>query len=161
MTDRERAIAETWLQKIKREVAESKGGYWVTVCEKILSELDREREESHKDRVGLNQRIMQLEVENRKLREERGREPVAWFARRMEAKLRENDWKGGWENCTLQYLFEKLDEEIHELSACSTDVEVIEEAADVANIAMMIADNARKLIPGINSPHEEDTHDTN
>lgn len=71
---------------------------------------------------------------------------VTWFAQQMEAKLRENDWKGGWKDCRIQYLFEKLDEEVHELSVCISNEEVIKEAADVANVAMMIADIARTLV---------------
>lgn len=74
------------------------------------------------------------------------REPVLWFAGKMESKLQENDHKGGWENCTFQYLFQKLDEEVKELTTCISEEKAIQEAADVANIAMMIADRARKAL---------------
>ena len=33
------------------------------------------------------------------------REQVLWFAEQMEAKLQENDHKGGWSNCDFPYLF--------------------------------------------------------
>jgi len=86
---------------------------------------------------------------------ERVREPVAWFAQRMEAKLRENDHKGGWENCSLDWLIERLFQEANELwrtiNHPSTFEMVIYEAADVANFAMMIADIARR----INAPETE------
>ena len=74
------------------------------------------------------------------------REPVLWFAGMMESKLQENDHKGGWDNCTFQYLFQKLDEEVKELTTCISEEKAIQEAADVANIAMMIADRARKAL---------------
>lgn len=90
------------------------------------------------------------------------REPVLWFADRMEKKLRENDHKGHWSRCTNRYLFVRLRTELRELVAAasgfrrmtkkklSTDADllaageaVMREAADVANFAMMIADNTR------------------
>jgi hypothetical protein len=74
------------------------------------------------------------------------REPVLWFAGMMESKLQENDHKGGWDNCTFQYLFQKLDEEVKELTTCISEEKAIQEAAGVANIAMMIADRARKAL---------------
>lgn len=86
---------------------------------------------------------------------ERVREPVAWFAKRMEAKLRENDHKGGWQDCSLDWLIERLFQEANELwrtiNHPSTFEMVIYEAADVANFAMMIADIARR----INAPETE------
>ncbi|MNP62673.1 hypothetical protein D3C76_1579730 [compost metagenome] len=71
------------------------------------------------------------------------RPAVKWFAEQMELTLRRNDHKGGWQNCSLHYLHEKLDEEVSGLYQTQTDKETIKEATDVANIAMMIADNAR------------------
>jgi hypothetical protein len=57
----------------------------------------------------------------------------------MEMRLRANDHKGGWYDCTLQYLKKRLHEEVMELRSSRRDTRV-EEAADVANFAMMIAD---------------------
>lgn len=73
------------------------------------------------------------------------REPLAWFARVMEKCLRENDHKPGWQSDTLEELLERLEEEVDELkSGRLSNEDVIREAADVANFAMMIADNARR-----------------
>ncbi|WP_245628942.1 hypothetical protein [Alicyclobacillus shizuokensis] len=80
------------------------------------------------------------------------REPVRWFARQMELKLRENDHKGGWLECDVWWLFSRLYEEVAELQEAMYEVaagdasreKVIREAADIANFAMMIADLARK-----------------
>ncbi|MBU2072738.1 MAG: hypothetical protein KKA68_21095 [Gammaproteobacteria bacterium] len=86
------------------------------------------------------------------------RKAVQWFAQEMEGKLRENDHKDGWQGCRFSALFPRLREETDELlvkahplqldtiaeklsgaDAC----ELIRECADIANFAMMIADNIR------------------
>jgi hypothetical protein len=79
------------------------------------------------------------------------RPEVEWFARKMEDKLRENDFKGGWKNDGVIELWERLDEEASELKSVLSSGAVreyrtkhgIREAADVANFAMMIADLLR------------------
>lgn len=79
------------------------------------------------------------------------REQVAWFAGRMEAKLAENDWKGGWSEMALPDLLSRLIGEVAELSealekSVASEVNalpIVREASDVANYAMMIADIAR------------------
>lgn len=71
------------------------------------------------------------------------RASVNWFSSRMEAKLAANDHKGGWRNCELQYLSMRLTQERKELTdaIASKDAErIINECADIANFAMMIAD---------------------
>jgi len=79
------------------------------------------------------------------------RREVDRFADAMEAKLAENDSKGGWEGETLSYLLRRLGEEGAELHAAvahwkanatgqAARVRVLREAADVANFAMMVAD---------------------
>jgi hypothetical protein len=76
---------------------------------------------------------------------------VRVFADAMERKLQLNDHKGGWEDCSIDYLIKRLRQETTELLAvagdrdarCLTNEEaerVRDEAADVANFAMMIAD---------------------
>jgi NTP pyrophosphatase (non-canonical NTP hydrolase) len=76
------------------------------------------------------------------------REELHWFIQEMEKKLEANDHKGGWENCTNGYLCNRLKEECVELfkEISYQGPNIVNEAADVANIAMMIADIARKKI---------------
>jgi len=77
------------------------------------------------------------------------RKEVLWFAWQMERKLRENEDKGHWSECGAEYLLSRLKEETNELDASiladgdKSDIKnTVEETADVANFAMMIADNA-------------------
>lgn len=75
------------------------------------------------------------------------REEVEIFSHAMEYKLRANDHKGGWENQSTPRLFELLKGEVKELEQALEGgnlLEVMLEAADVANYAMMIAWNAMK-----------------
>lgn len=84
------------------------------------------------------------------------RPAVVRFAQLMERKLRERDYKGGWENCTLSYLVGGITDEVVELvdamDAILTDDgptnlhAIIEEAVDVANYCMMLADVAQAQI---------------
>ena len=91
------------------------------------------------------------------LREELGylRPEVRAFARAMEEKLRENDHKPGWKNDSDRSLlgraYEELEELREECSALSIDDggrgmrlrtphTILGEAADVANMVMMVAD---------------------
>ncbi|MCM3141688.1 hypothetical protein [Brevibacillus sp. MER 51] len=79
------------------------------------------------------------------------REQVRWFAGQMEAKLQENDHKGGWEKCQFPFLYRRLIEEVQELRVTYDDQsksleDMIRESADVANFAMMIADKARGVL---------------
>jgi len=84
------------------------------------------------------------------------RPPLRWFADWMETNLQKNDHKSGWQSMTLGELVKRLADEKGELSRriarvrrCGEAakegllVEVILEAADVANFAMFIADVAR------------------
>ncbi len=68
---------------------------------------------------------------------------VRWFAEKMEAKLANNDHKGGWGSCELRYLSMRLTQERKELTEAirSKDKQrIIDECADIANFALMIAD---------------------
>ena len=62
------------------------------------------------------------------------RPTVKWFAEQMEAKLRENDWKGGWQALNFR-LSESIGTKNHDYR------EFLAECADVSNFMMMIADN--------------------
>ena len=87
------------------------------------------------------------------------REEVQWFAQVMESVLRKNDYKGGWHDASFEFLLDKiLFEEIKELKDALETLtmgaitgemvdNVVNEAADVANLAMMIADKAVVYAP--------------
>ena len=89
------------------------------------------------------------------------RPEVVAFADAMEARLRANDHKGGWQRCSIDWLLARLIQEAGELAeeviAEITEKGVLYEAADVANFAMMIADRAGELMcsnAGINRSRE-------
>ena len=64
------------------------------------------------------------------------------FAGEMQRQLNENAHKGSWRRCTNRYLLNRLRQELGELRrAVKEGKNIVEEAADVANFAMMIADN--------------------
>lgn len=74
------------------------------------------------------------------------RKPLERFVQKMESVLRANDHKGGWSRCSKQFLLDKLHEEVSELDQVIRNkpydrTALANEAADVANIAMMIYDN--------------------
>lgn len=73
------------------------------------------------------------------------RPEIEWFSQHMERKLALNDWKGGWQNDSHISLLNRLYEEVYELVNADTCEEIVNEAADVANIAMMIADNRARV----------------
>jgi len=103
------------------------------------------------------------------------REPVCWFAGVMEAKLRENDHKGGWGDCDFDYLEKRIREELAELATVLMQYQIAalsphevtrtrylgekakREAADVANFAMMIADRLRGELLDLDSPEPEES----
>lgn len=80
------------------------------------------------------------------------RREVMDFAVLMERELRNNDHKGGWKECDAYELAQRVTEEANELlpEALQASIHspvpsefrdsVGEEAADVANMAMMVAD---------------------
>jgi len=66
------------------------------------------------------------------------------FSQYMEHKLKLNDHKGGWEEIPTPTLINKLRGELNELEEAirgEPDLNIMFEAADVANYAMMIAWN--------------------
>lgn len=79
----------------------------------------------------------------------RRRKEIMWFSRQMEIVLRNNDFKGGWKHCSHRYLLASLDQERDELMLAlnnprSINEDVINECVDIANFAMMIAENFRE-----------------
>jgi hypothetical protein len=89
------------------------------------------------------------------------RKSVRWFAEQMERKLREHDDRDGWEHEDYDWLTDRIYDELMELKGAVFRFEVAQmsnadrdelehlanavssEAADVANFAHMVADNAR------------------
>lgn len=69
------------------------------------------------------------------------------FAAEMARRLEANRHKDGWVDCEFEYLFERLRDEVNELSeaifSAGNRHRIINEAADVANFAYMIAYRAR------------------
>jgi hypothetical protein len=78
------------------------------------------------------------------------REPLQNFVKAMEAKLKKNDHKGGWEDCFVDgYLFQRLQDEMEELEKAlerNDGPALMDECVDVANFAMMIYDILAKRI---------------
>jgi len=73
---------------------------------------------------------------------------VAAFAGLMEDRLRRHDERrgaDGWKGETLDFLFDQLQGEVDELQVARLPDAIAEEAADVANYAMMLADVAGGL----------------
>lgn len=82
---------------------------------------------------------------------------VARFGTIMVAQLDANSHKGGWEDMSCGELLERLQQEASELAEviaqtppCFASIQ--QEAADVANFAMMVADvaEARAVVTGEN-----------
>ncbi len=94
------------------------------------------------------------------------RDEVNWFAAEMDKVLDMNEYKedadlkGHWMHKNQDFLYESLVEEVDELrdhlnhscECCGTEFivpkpnigQIIKECCDIANFAMMIADNAKK-----------------
>lgn len=75
-------------------------------------------------------------------------EMLSNFIVAMDVKLKKNAWKDPWYNCSLQYLSMRLTQERKELCRAlkfDDPKKVLEEAADVANFAMMLADVYRRI----------------
>jgi hypothetical protein len=83
------------------------------------------------------------------------RESLAWFARRMENKLRQNDHKPGWEGLNDSYFLKRASQEYSELMQAVAKKkgpeEIIDECADLANFVMMLATNQRNRAVDIDS----------
>lgn len=92
------------------------------------------------------------------------RPEVQWFAKQMELKLKTNDHKKHWSQLHQDYLIHRLFQEAQELWEAieNRNVEnIIQEAADVANFAMMIADNAGIKVNGRSDPELAEIEDLN
>jgi NTP pyrophosphatase (non-canonical NTP hydrolase) len=84
------------------------------------------------------------------------RSEVVKFAEVMEKKLQDNEHKGGWENCSIDFLTYRLRQETAELFEALTLFHrmpneqtrklVEDECGDVGNFAMMIQDLVNKQL---------------
>ncbi len=63
------------------------------------------------------------------------------MAKKLEANSHKLDWR--CEECSMGFLEDRLRDELLELENATTPAEIVEECADIANFAMMIADKAR------------------
>jgi hypothetical protein len=83
------------------------------------------------------------------------RPEVLAFAVAMETRLRANDHKGGWGSCSAAHLLSRVADEFKELKRAVGDLnggDILHEAADVANFAMMVADVCGALAPAAAIP---------
>jgi NTP pyrophosphatase (non-canonical NTP hydrolase) len=86
------------------------------------------------------------------------RQEVIEFAQVMEEKLKANDYKGGWEGCSVDFLTYRMREEvvelfdalrIHHQNPSEFSVKLVEdECADIANFALMVQDLVKKKLGG-------------
>ena len=75
--------------------------------------------------------------------------PIQSFAQDMQRKLDANHIKSGWDESALLWLLRRLRQETNELEKALRDpdalpIDLIDEAADVGNFAMMIADQVKR-----------------
>jgi hypothetical protein len=75
-------------------------------------------------------------------------EAVWWFSKQMLKKLKLHNHKDHWSGMSDDQLLDRLMDEVkeleHELVNGGDPKDIAYEAADIANFAMMIADNARR-----------------
>lgn len=106
------------------------------------------------------------------------REPVRWFAERMEQKLAEHDGDRGdhgWrevrvKGCRLGWLFQRCEDELEEARKAAVEAQhsgytlgvdtAIAEFADAANFCMMLADVLRQRGKPAPTPPAELTEET-
>lgn len=69
------------------------------------------------------------------------RTSVAEFSYEMEKQLRANENKGGWGNCTEQFLRNSLERNLRSLTTCNSHSEYRRRCANIANFAMMLHEN--------------------
>lgn len=102
------------------------------------------------------------------------RKAVVDFADDMERKLKIYESKGGWEGCDYFWLRDRILMELAEVTQelyklCNAEgglgktrclSDLIDECADVANFAMMIADNARRELKGLENAASQQSNKT-
>jgi hypothetical protein len=113
-----------------------------------LEQCEREKQININQVKGLYKEKDDLQSQLTAAREALGLDDcVIAFAKRMQYKLDKNKYKGGWQQCTDDCLFERIEEEMEELTEAlwpdgiRKTEEILNECADIANFAMMIFDN--------------------
>lgn len=151
---RQEDAGEDALSDIKNHIAalQSEADKWHAYAEAIKEDYQREKGRADALDKGVDDlnRIIDESFGREKAlaaQVERVREPVRWFAERMEERLKAHDHRPGWKDSTFGYLQRRLRQEQAELDAALDKKwnaeEIIRECADVANFCMMIADNFR------------------
>ena len=69
------------------------------------------------------------------------REVIARFAIQMEEQLAANELKGGWENAANGFMLRELEKNLNKLNCCNSHEEFRRRCANIANFAMMLAEN--------------------
>lgn len=72
------------------------------------------------------------------------RTEVGSFALAMEKRLQENEHKGHWDKLTVNYILARIDRHKWNLLHSPTVDDVTENAVDMANYLMMLADQVQK-----------------
>jgi len=75
------------------------------------------------------------------LMKEEVRTSVVKFSYEMEKQLQANEDKGGWSNCTEQFLRNNLEKNLRSLTTCNSHSEYRRRCANIANFAMMLHEN--------------------
>ncbi len=76
------------------------------------------------------------------------RPEVRAFAEEMEKQLKANEHKGHWDDCKEDFLYDELDKnfQILDFALANNDMpEILRRCANIANFAMMLADNEGNL----------------
>lgn len=97
------------------------------------------------------------------------RDEVLEFSKDMERVLQDNDFKGHWDDDSIEFLFAKLIEEVGEIGkllarTCGKGLEgggvkasdVVHECIDVANVSMMLASKYRSSVASQNEKEDEE-----
>ena len=90
------------------------------------------------------------------------RDSVQWFATCMEVRLRENDDKGGWSDVPDEHLLEMITSRLWKAQTALSDgdhITVVNELADLANFAMMLAENVHQVAMEPGDEEDEAEHD--
>jgi NTP pyrophosphatase (non-canonical NTP hydrolase) len=77
------------------------------------------------------------------------RPEVKQFAIAMEEILRDNDYKGGWDRCSEEYLKMKFAEEVCEVCEAfeyQKYEDIMHEVVDVSNVCMMLYEYADRIL---------------